>query len=338
METRKILENLINIDSQVNKTNKDIIRYISSQFPNSNKSLFPFSYEGIDSENLIIKIKGKNNNLPVIFAGHTDTVDITEGWDTNPLSPLEKEGRLYGLGASDMKGGLACMIEAAHLLDTQPKNDIYLIFDGAEENNSQGANSLVKKLKYIKKGRVIIPEPFGKEIVYAQRGYFDLEISGLNLEQTEEVIEEIEKINSFLSSKKHELGNPFIKGTKIGENLKVERKLIPGEDIRKEYNEILLSVQSVNKKIVANNQFWNPPYEVPTTSGIVRELQQIESTLLPSLKNSMGWTEAQIFGELGQAVILGPGDYFTCHKANESIDLNDLDFFSKLYLRFMKNL
>lgn len=43
---------------------------------------------------------------------HIDTFDVFEGWDTDPFKPIEKDGRIYGLGAHDMKAGAACALPA----------------------------------------------------------------------------------------------------------------------------------------------------------------------------------------------------------------------------------
>jgi len=47
-----------------------------------------------------------------MFNGHMDTVPVCEGWTTDPFKPVEQDGRLYGLGACDMKGGIASIFTA----------------------------------------------------------------------------------------------------------------------------------------------------------------------------------------------------------------------------------
>ena len=46
-----------------------------------------------------------------MFCGHTDTVGVVGM--TDPFTPVERDGRLYGRGAQDMKGGVAAMMSAA---------------------------------------------------------------------------------------------------------------------------------------------------------------------------------------------------------------------------------
>jgi acetylornithine deacetylase/succinyl-diaminopimelate desuccinylase-like protein len=48
----------------------------------------------------------------LVFSGHSDTVGVASGWATDPFQLTERDGRLYGLGAVNMKGGLACSLAA----------------------------------------------------------------------------------------------------------------------------------------------------------------------------------------------------------------------------------
>ena len=48
----------------------------------------------------------------LLLTGHLDTVDVAENWKTDPFDPVEKDGKLYGLGAFDMKSGLVCALAA----------------------------------------------------------------------------------------------------------------------------------------------------------------------------------------------------------------------------------
>jgi acetylornithine deacetylase/succinyl-diaminopimelate desuccinylase-like protein len=48
----------------------------------------------------------------LVFSGHSDTVGVASGWETDPFKLTERDGRLYGLGAVNMKGGLACSLSA----------------------------------------------------------------------------------------------------------------------------------------------------------------------------------------------------------------------------------
>ncbi len=65
-----------------------------------------------DTKNLWLK---RGNNKPLfVFLGHTDVVPTgpLKQWDSAPFTPTIREGRLYGRGAADMKGGIACFVTA----------------------------------------------------------------------------------------------------------------------------------------------------------------------------------------------------------------------------------
>src|SRR5262249_38366988 len=62
-----------------------------------------------DEEGNITAEVGRGDRLLVVN-GHMDTVPPVDGWKADPFLPRIADGRVYGLGASDMKAGLACMM------------------------------------------------------------------------------------------------------------------------------------------------------------------------------------------------------------------------------------
>src|SRR5437588_11296028 len=62
-----------------------------------------------DEEGHVTAEVGRGERLLVVN-GHVDTVPPVDGWKTDPFTPRVEDGRVYGLGASDMKAGLACMM------------------------------------------------------------------------------------------------------------------------------------------------------------------------------------------------------------------------------------
>jgi len=88
---------------------------------------------------LVGRIKGARPGRRLIFNGHLDTFPLREDlpWTVPPLGGVLKDGKLYGRGVCDMKGGLACSLLAAALLaqhrDAWP-GEIVLTLAGDEEN------------------------------------------------------------------------------------------------------------------------------------------------------------------------------------------------------------
>lgn len=68
--------------------------------------------------NVVARIKGKGPGKRLVFNGHLDTFPIgdRESWTVDPFGALQKDGKLYGRGVADMKGGIAIYILAFILL------------------------------------------------------------------------------------------------------------------------------------------------------------------------------------------------------------------------------
>ncbi|WP_455477079.1 succinyl-diaminopimelate desuccinylase [Bartonella sp. B41] len=101
-----------------------------------------------DVENLYAKIGKEGPHL--MFAGHTDVVtpgDL-EDWSYPPFEGVIDQGKLYGRGAVDMKGGIACFVAAlARVLEKQSiKGTVSFLITGDEEGPA--INGTVKLLKW----------------------------------------------------------------------------------------------------------------------------------------------------------------------------------------------
>lgn len=93
-------------------------------------------------------VLGKSINPKLLVVGHIDTVQPNIDWVTEPLQPTEKNGKLYGLGAADMKGSLASFLTA--LIRVQKKiapKDLMLLIYTDEEYDFKGMRRFVQGLK-----------------------------------------------------------------------------------------------------------------------------------------------------------------------------------------------
>src|SRR5579864_4771875 len=109
----------------------------------------------------------------LMFCGHTDTVGV--GGMTDPFTPIERDGRLYGRGAQDMKGGVAAMIDAARLVAARGLDAGRLIVAAIvdEEHSSIGADALVARWTA---DAAIVTEPTDLAIAVGHKGFAWVEV------------------------------------------------------------------------------------------------------------------------------------------------------------------
>lgn len=92
---------------------------------------------GFEGENVIARIDGTDPDAPTLLLnGHMDTVRLVDGWEADPLSGRIEDGKLFGQGACDMKGGLVSLLVAFRALaesDVELRGDVVLTAVVAEE-------------------------------------------------------------------------------------------------------------------------------------------------------------------------------------------------------------
>lgn len=79
----------------------------------------------------------------LVLSGHLDTVAPLGSWSFDPLSPIEREGRIFGLGACDMKSGVAVLIDLFFKLHRsgKPRYSLKLLLSADEEDKYRGAQA-----------------------------------------------------------------------------------------------------------------------------------------------------------------------------------------------------
>ncbi len=133
--------------------------------------------------NVVARREGRHPGECVHFNSHIDVVEEGHGWTTDPFGGALKDGRIYGRGACDMKGGLAASIIAAEaFIATCPAFAGAIEISGTadEESGGFGGVAYLAEQGYFSPDRVqhvIIPEPLNKHrICLGHRGVWWAEI------------------------------------------------------------------------------------------------------------------------------------------------------------------
>ncbi|MCQ4213395.1 ArgE/DapE family deacylase [Streptomyces longispororuber] len=122
---------------------------------------------------LIARFPGTGGGRSLLFNGHIDVVSAEpkSAWSSDPFRADVRDGRVYGRGTCDMKGGIAAMVIAAETLASlgiRLPGDLLLNTVTDEEWN--GAGTLASLAYGVRADAAIVPEPTDLDVVTAQRG------------------------------------------------------------------------------------------------------------------------------------------------------------------------
>lgn len=116
--------------------------------------------------NVIAKIKGTKPGPTILMTGHMDTVDVGDGWSTDPFRAVIKGEKMYGRGAADMKCGIAAVIDSLRAVAERRGDlcgEILVAFVCDEEAYSTGVDHLIRQGIHADFG--IAAEPEWKAII-----------------------------------------------------------------------------------------------------------------------------------------------------------------------------
>ncbi len=300
-------------------------------------------YQEIDSKraNVIGVLQGTGGGRTIMLNGHTDTVS-SETMSIDPLDPRFENGKVYGRGALDMKGGLAAQIAALHSIiesGLRLKGDVILACVADEEYASRGTETLVKNYSA---DAAVICEPTGLKITIAHKGFAwaKVEVIGkaahgsLSDEGIDAIIKaakflvEIENLGKdILSQRDHPLlGSPSIHASLINGGIELstypdyckielERRTLPGENretVAGEIENIIEKVGSVDRQFRANYDvfFYRPALEISREQPIVQTLKKACQIILrkePEFVGMSGWLDSAVLAEADiPTIIFGP--------------------------------
>lgn len=291
--------------------------------------------------NMIARWPGNGAGRSLLLTGHMDTVGV-DMMTGEPFKPREQDGRLFGRGAYDMKGGLAAILGAIAALkraDFQPAGDIWLGFVCDEEYASLGTEALVKR---IRPDAAILTEPTDEVISIAHRGFAWLTITchgraahgsdyetGIDaIRQLAPILQTIDRLEREEYPRKNHplLGRPSVHASLVSGGsglsiyperceLRIEHRTLPGEDGAQLLFEWQAHLAEISRNqsgfhAEARLDFERPPLEIDPQEPIVRALANAYQRQFAGQANvgaSFGWLDSALLVAAGiPTVIFGP--------------------------------
>ena len=328
---------------------------------------------GQNRANITAQIQSAGRKGAVLFACHLDVVGPGEAdWRNPPFEAIEKEGRIYGRGSADMKGGIAAVVSAIGRIvksGAKLQGDIVFFAAAGEETDSCGTKRFIRDSggQMPELVGVVIPEPTDFEIVTAHRGILWLNVKtkgraahgstpqlGVNaISSMRVLLNELEGYK--IRFEPHELlgeSSMSINTIAGGEEINV----VPDEcsigiDIRtlpvQNHQEVISDFEKIFAKLKNKNS------QFDAEVSIVREVPALEtdnncdfvkdfcSCLGVSETKAVGFTtDGPFFASLGvPVVIFGPGKPQLAHKPDEYIDIADVEkaveYYKNIILKFL---
>lgn len=306
--------------------------------------------------NVVGVLEGRGGGRSLMLCGHVDTVGV-EGMAA-PFDPVERDGRLYGRGAQDMKGGVAAMIDAARVIAQEglPAGRLIVAAVVDEEYESLGADTLVARWRA---DGAVVTEPTDMRIAIGHKGFawFEVETHGRAAHGSRpregrdaimrmgRVLHELERIDRALqAAPPHPLmGTASLHASIIAGgrelssypdrcSLKLERRTVTGETdaiVRAEMDGVLARLRAADPEFDASMRpmFSRPSYEVPATDELPRALREALGSLPDHDREFVGmsfWTDAAVLGSAGiPSVLFGPGGA-GLHSVEEYVEVRDV--------------
>jgi acetylornithine deacetylase len=351
---------LIRIPSVSSISNRGVVDYASEAFREVGWNVAITTHvdaNGVEKLNLVAAPSGQSVEDPVTelaFLCHTDTVPFAPDW-AGATNPFVKEEFVYGCGACDVKGFLACLLTAVgESAKTDLKHGLRIALTADEEIGCLGANRLLSS-DLMRPNCLVIGEPTSLHPARAGKGYCLAEITVFGEEahsahplqgrsaiyRAAQMIREIEIFAQLLAEKRNEFFDPAFTTINIGTihggtakniipgicSFLVEWRPIPGDAdeivtgaLVKIGNQILEANPGLRFELKILRQ--QAGFETAPKSELVSTMEHL--TGRQSISIPFG-SEANVFATIAKEIIVfGPGDMRTAHSPRECVPISEL--------------
>jgi succinyl-diaminopimelate desuccinylase len=368
---KEFLKKLIQAETTAEKGELTAARIIAAELSKSGIDSHIDSWDQTRA-NITAHIKSVNLKPALLFVCHLDVVGPGETtWSHPPFTAVESDGKIYGRGSADMKGGVAAIVTAIRQVvdaGTGLQGDIILLCAAGEETDSCGAKRFTQDCKWLDKlAGVVIPEPTDFAVVTAHRGMAWLKVvtkgKAAHSSAPELGINAINSMKTFLNElDKYRFdipAHPLLGSCSMSVNTISGGKamnVVPdqctvGIDIRTLPSQNHESIINDFKQIFIRLKQQNPTFNAEVS--VERAVEAIEtdpqSSFVREFCSVIGANETKAVGFTTDAphlrplgapiVIFGPGKPELCHKPDEYIDISDVEkaveHYKKIIMKFL---
>jgi len=362
----RLTRKLIRINSENPGGNEfKIARFIKYYLKNLGLDARIYEFKKMRS-NVLAVLPGRNKKYSLLITPHLDTVPSGKNWHFNPFKGRIYKNRIYGLGATDCKGNLACGLEVINsLVEDNIVLDYNLIFAATGDEESGSKLGLIPLLDkgILKSDAVVVLDSDEFGIVITQKGliHFKVKIQGKKahgaypwqginaIDIAIDILKEL-KGRKFISIKNKYLKAPTLNiGTiKGGDKVNVvadwcefelDFRFLPGMSAKKILKDIRNIIQKHTQRFTIEIEGIQKPYKInknhPLVGYLLKAMKKIN--IKPTIKGSEGTTTITFFQNKNiPAIATGFGQQGCAHATNEYIKVDNLYRGAQVLEEFLK--
>jgi len=356
MDLVPLLRRLVAIDSTSARSNVpvvDVLEELVRPLGFETRRLDWTDAAGVPKTNLVCR-RGPDVPGGLALVGHTDCVPFDPEWD-GALRGHVSEGRVYGRGAADTKGFVACALVAAERTSALPR-PLHLLFTSDEEIGCTGAKLLMHEGR-VRPRQAIVGEPTTLVPVRAHKGYcaVDVTVSGVEghsafpdvgasaIHAAGRLLAELERIQEEMRGERSDLFAPpwttlnvgLIRGGKARNILagdctfSLEWRPIPGQNPTRVLTLFDEAARAVAERSGPGIEVHRTPMRVddaavtPPDAEIVRFLEAESGNGSRTIPFGTELPELAAMGAEG--CVFGPGDIRVAHRTGEFVEVDQLE-------------
>jgi acetylornithine deacetylase len=306
---------------------------------------------------------------PLLVASHLDTVPV-DGMAIDPFDPRIANGRLYGRGSCDTKGGMAALVAALETVLARGtlRRPLVVVGEADEEFGSDGVHAVLEHLGAARPAWALATEPTGLRVVHRHKGIAELrlEARGVACHSSDPAAGRnaiyaiaraalaLEELAERLRGRPDPaLGPATLSVGRVGGGhafnivpdrawLVADRRLLPGEDdtaVRREIEAALAAAGVAGEVAVSELRARKPALATAADAPAVRACRAALAAGgrdAPPVPVAFG-TDAGVFAARGiPALVLGPGSIEQAHTDREWVAVDEVEAMEAFFVRLLE--